>query len=138
MKASFEGFLFILLAGGPSRAYTRQDFDALDEDFKFLMDLFWSNGDGLPADLIDKLSITVKGILPLFRTNSESLIEQLKRGVDQDSYDFSSRSSRLPLPPTPGRWSPDEPNTLLRVLCYRNDEVATKFLKKTYNLPKKP
>ncbi|CAN1148078.1 Protein unc-13 homolog [Linum perenne] len=45
--------------------------------------------------------------------------------------------SRLPLPPTTGNWSPSDPNTLLRVLCYRNDETATKFLKKTYNLPKK-
>ncbi|XP_028075149.1 protein unc-13 homolog isoform X1 [Camellia sinensis] len=135
MKTSFEGFLFVLLAGGPSRAFTLQDSHTLEEDFKFLMDLFWSNGDGLPAELIDKLSTTVKGILPLFRTDTESLIEQFRR-VTQESFGFSSKS-RLPLPETSGQWSPAEPNTLLRVLCYRNDDMATKFLKKTYNLPKK-
>ena len=49
----------------------------------------------------------------------------------------SASKNRLPLPPTTGHWSPNEPNTVLRVLCYRSDETATKFLKKTYNLPKK-
>ncbi|KAA8534911.1 hypothetical protein F0562_029873 [Nyssa sinensis] len=135
MKASFDGFLFVLLAGGPSRAFTQQDSVVIEEDFKFLMDLFWSNGDGLPTDLIDKHSTTVKRVLPLFHTDTDSLIEQLKC-VTLDSYG-SSTKSKLPLPPTSGQWSPTEPNTLLRVLCYRNDEMATKFLKKTYNLPKK-
>ncbi|CAI9759005.1 unnamed protein product [Fraxinus pennsylvanica] len=62
MKASFEGFLLVILAGGPSRAFTLQDAELIEEDFKFLMDLFWSNGDGLPADVIDKFSVTVNGV----------------------------------------------------------------------------
>ncbi|CAK9159942.1 unnamed protein product [Ilex paraguariensis] len=135
MKASFDGFLLVLLAGGPSRAFTLQDSAMIDEDFKFLMDLFWSNGDGLPADLIDKLSTPVKVVLPLFHTDTGSLIEELKNGT-LNSYGVSAKS-RLPLPPTSGQWNPKEPNTILRVLCYRNDEQATKFLKRTYNLPKK-
>ncbi|KAA8523156.1 hypothetical protein F0562_009579 [Nyssa sinensis] len=135
MKASFDGFLLVLLAGGPSRAFTQQDSVVIEEDFKFLMDLFWSNGDGLPADLIDKHSTAVKRVLSLFHTDTESLIEQF-RGLTLDSHDFSAKP-RLPLPPTSGHWSPTEPNTLLRVLCYRNDMMASKFLKKTYNLPKK-
>lgn len=135
MKASFEGFLFVLLAGGPSRAFTRQDSDILEEDIKFLMDLFWSNGDGLPAELINKVSTTVKGVLPLFRINTASLIEQFRR-ITQDTYGLSAKS-KLPLPPTSGKWDPTDPNTLLRVLCYRNDEMASSFLKKTYDLPSK-
>ncbi|XP_052198937.1 protein unc-13 homolog isoform X1 [Diospyros lotus] len=135
MKASFEGFLFVLLAGGPSRAFSRQDSDILEEDFKSLMDLFWSNGDGLPVDLINKLSINVKDILRLFHSDTDSLIEEFRQ-VTQDSYGSSSKA-RLPLPPTSGQWSSTEPNTILRVLCHRNDEIATKFLKKTYDLPKK-
>ncbi|KAK8602263.1 hypothetical protein V6N13_058091 [Hibiscus sabdariffa] len=135
MKASFDGFLLVLLAGGPTRAFSLQDYESISEDFKFLTDLFWSNGDGLPADLIEKFSTTVKAILPLFHTDSDSLIEQFKY-TTAESYG-SSAKSKLPLPPTSGQWSPTEPNTLLRVLCYRNDETAAKFLKKTYNLPKK-
>lgn len=135
MRASFDGFLLVLLAGGPSRAFTRQDSQIIEDDFKSLKDLFWSNGDGLPAELIDKFSTTVRGVLPLFRTDSESVIERFRR-VTLEAYGSSARS-RLPLPPTSGQWNPTEPNTLLRVLCYRNDEAASKFLKKTYNLPKK-
>ncbi|XWS17705.1 hypothetical protein CRYUN_Cryun33cG0090100 [Craigia yunnanensis] len=135
MKASCDGFLLVLLAGGPSRAFTRQDSQIIEDDFKAIKDLFWANGDGLPADLIDKFSATVRGVLPLFRTDTESLIERFRR-VTLETYG-SSAKSRLPLPPTSGQWNPTEPNTLLRVLCYRNDETASKFLKKTYNLPKK-
>nr|KYP65139.1 hypothetical protein KK1_011368 [Cajanus cajan] len=135
MRASFDGFLLVLLAGGPSRAFTRKDSQIIEDDFKFLKELFWANGDGLPSELIDKFSTTARSILPLFRTDTESLIEQFRR-VTMETYKSSARS-KLPLPPTSGQWNPSEPNTLLRVLCYRNDESATKFLKKTYDLPKK-
>ncbi|XP_015898517.3 protein unc-13 homolog [Ziziphus jujuba] len=135
MRASFDGFLLILLAGGPSRAFTQHDSDIIEEDFKFLTELFWSNGDGLPLELIDKFSTIVKNVLPLYHTDTESLIEQFKC-VTLENYG-SSAKSRLPLPQTTGQWNPTEPNTLLRVLCYRNDEAAAKFLKKNYNLPKK-
>ncbi|KAF5748552.1 hypothetical protein HS088_TW04G00508 [Tripterygium wilfordii] len=137
MKASFDGFLLVLLAGGPSRAFSLQDSEILVEDFKFLTDLFWSNGDGLPADIIDKSSSTVKSILLLYQTDSESLVEGFKCMI-LENYG-SAAKSRLPLPPTPtsAHWNHTEPNTLLRVLCHRHDETAAKFLKKTYNFPKK-
>ncbi|XP_065848994.1 protein unc-13 homolog [Euphorbia lathyris] len=135
MKASFDGFSLVLLAGGPSRAFTLQDSEMIEEDFKFLKDLFWSNGDGLPTELIDKFSTTIDSILPLFRTETQSLIERFT-SLTLESYG-SSAKSRLPLPPTSGQWCPTDPNTLLRVLCYRSDETAVKFLKKTYDLPKK-
>lgn len=136
MKASFDGFLLVLLAGGPSRAFTIQDCAIIEEDFKFLMDLFWSNGDGLPNDLIDRFSTVVKRVIPLFYTDTERLIDEL-RGLIIEGNHSSSGKSRLPLPQTSGQWGPNEPNTVLRVLCYRDDKMASKFLKKTYNLPKK-
>nr|KJB82891.1 hypothetical protein B456_013G219200 [Gossypium raimondii] len=85
MNASCDGFLLVLLAGGPSRAFSRQDSQIIEDDFKALKDLFWANGDGLPADLIDKFSATVRGVLPLFRTDTESLIEQF-RHVTLETY----------------------------------------------------
>lgn len=135
MRASFDGFLLVLFAGGPMRAFSRQDSAIIEDDFKSLKDLFWANGDGLPDDVIDKFSSTARDVLPLFRTETESIIERFRR-LTLEAYG-SSAKSRLPLPPTSGQWSSTEPNTLLRVLCYRNDEAASKFLKKTYNLPKK-
>lgn len=135
MRASFDGFLLVLLAGGPTRAFSPQDSQIIEDDFRSLKDLFWANGDGLPDDVIDKFSTTARNVLPLFRADTDSLIERFRR-LTLEAYG-SSAKSRLPLPPTSGQWNPTEPNTLLRVLCYRNDEAATKFLKKTYNLPKK-
>ncbi|KAK6912746.1 hypothetical protein RJ641_022347 [Dillenia turbinata] len=135
MRASFDGFLLVLLAGGPSRAFTQQDSHIIEDDFKNLKDLFWANGDGLPVELINKYSTTIRTVIPLFRADTDSLIERFRQ-VTIETYGSSARS-RLPLPATSGKWNPTEPNTLLRVLCYRNDETATRFLKKAYNLPKK-
>ncbi|KAF9681103.1 hypothetical protein SADUNF_Sadunf06G0190700 [Salix dunnii] len=135
MRASFDGFLLVLLAGGPSRAFMLQDSQIIEDDFKSLKDLFWANGDGLPTELIDKFSTTVRSILPLLRTDTESLVERYRR-MTLETYGSSARS-KLPLPPTSGQWNPTDPNTLLRMLCYRNDEAASRYLKKTYNLPKK-
>ncbi|MED6184735.1 hypothetical protein PIB30_050408 [Stylosanthes scabra] len=135
MQACFDGFLLVLLAGGPPRAFSLQDSALIEEDFKFLTGLFWSNGDGLPVELIEKHSTTVQSILPLFRADTEHIIQQFIQ-LTMEMYG-SSVKSRLPMPPTPDQWSPEDPNTLLRVLCYRNDEAAAKFLKKNYNLSKK-
>ncbi|VFQ67086.1 unnamed protein product [Cuscuta campestris] len=138
MKASFEGILLILLAGDPPRAFSVQDAATVEEDFKFHVDLFWSDGHGLQADLIDKHSVNIKGILHLLHTDTESLITQFHLLIE-DNYNPSGKTGKtmLPLPPTTGHWSPTEPNTVLRVLCHRNDKAATKFIKKNYNLPKK-
>ncbi|XP_020682323.1 protein unc-13 homolog [Dendrobium catenatum] len=135
MKASFDGFLLVLLAGGPSRAFTRQDSQILEEDFKALKDLYFADGDGLPLELVEKAATQVKNILTLFRAETESLILRFKQ-VITETYGATAKA-RYPMPPTTGHWSPAEANTILRVLCHRNDEAASKFLKKTYNLPKK-
>ncbi|KAL8128623.1 hypothetical protein V2J09_017778 [Rumex salicifolius] len=132
MKASFEGFLLVLLAGGPSRAFARQDSSIIEEDFKLLCDLFWSNGDGLPTDVIDRFSSTAKSVLPLLGRETEALIDQFRQ-ANADSNSDSSAKSRLPA--MAAHWGPTDPNTLLRVLCHRNDEVAAKFLKKTCPMP---
>lgn len=124
----------MLLAGGPSRAFNLHDSAVIEEDFRLLTDLFWSGGDGLPTDLIEKFASTVRFVLPLFRTETERLIEEFKSSI-MDEYGNSAKS-RLPLPPTSGQWDPNESNTILRVLCHRNDKLATNFLKKAYNLPK--
>lgn len=137
MRASCDGFLLVLLAGGPYRAFSRQDSQIIEDDFQALKDLFSANGDGLSNDLINKCSSTAREVLPLFRTDTESLIERFRR-VTIETYGSSAKSRfGFPLPPTSGQWNPTEPNTLLRVLCHRNDDAASKFLKRTYNLPKK-
>lgn len=126
MRASYEGFLLVLLAGGHSRNFTREDSAIIKEDFNLLVDLFWSHGDGLPTDLINKFSATAERILPLFSTDTESLIEQFKY-LTVDNNGGCSTESTAPI--TSGQWDPTEPDTILRVLCHRNDKAASKFLK---------
>ncbi|RWR78281.1 hypothetical protein CKAN_00680600 [Cinnamomum micranthum f. kanehirae] len=135
MKASFDGFLLVLLAGGPSRAFCLHDSQIIEDDFAILKDIYMSHGEGLPKELVDKAANPVRSVLPLFHCHTETLIEQFRRST-LETYGSSAISS-FSLPPTSGHWNPTEPNTILRVLCYRNDEVASKFLKRTYNLPKK-
>ncbi|KAL6646591.1 hypothetical protein ACP70R_015668 [Stipagrostis hirtigluma subsp. patula] len=134
MKASFDGFLLVLLAGGPTRAFRCQDYQMIEDDFRALRGLYLAYCDGLPGGIVAKTSSEVKSILPLLRMDTETLIERFKQMISE-SYG-STTKSRFPMPPVPTKWSPNNPNTNLRVLCYRNDEAATKFLKKTYNLPK--
>uniref|UniRef100_A0A0D9X7J4 MHD1 domain-containing protein n=1 Tax=Leersia perrieri TaxID=77586 RepID=A0A0D9X7J4_9ORYZ len=135
MKCSFDGFLLALLAGGPTRAFTLQDSQMIESDFRALRSLYVANGRGLPEELVDKASSEVKNILPLLRTDTGTLIERFKQAILESCG--SSAKTGLPMPPVPAQWSPNNPNTILRVLCYRNDETATKFLKKAYNLPKR-
>ncbi|XP_031489104.1 protein unc-13 homolog [Nymphaea colorata] len=134
MKASFDGFLLVLLAGGPSRAFSRQDCQLIEEDFRLLKQLYLVDGDGLPQELIETAAILVTNILPLFHEETEDLVKRYKRTVAQV---YGSSISKITLPPTPNNWSPSDPNTVLRVLCHRNDKAAIKFLKNTYGLPKK-
>ncbi|KAK1289039.1 hypothetical protein QJS10_CPB18g01053 [Acorus calamus] len=135
MKASFDGFLLVTLCGGPTRAFSRQDSQIIEDDFKSLKDLFLADGDGLPEELVEKAAMPIKNVIPLFRTDAESLIERFRRLV-VEAQGPSAKSKPL-IPVSSGHWSPTDPYTILRVLCYRNEEAATKFLKKTYNLPKK-
>nr|GEU56896.1 pyrophosphate--fructose 6-phosphate 1-phosphotransferase subunit alpha [Tanacetum cinerariifolium] len=86
--------LLVLLAGGLSHAFTLQDSRQIKDDFKSLRDLFWANGDGFQW-----IHVTL------------------------ETYG-SSAKSRLLLPSTTGQWSPSNPNTLLHVLCCRNDDAA--------------
>lgn len=136
MKASFDGFLLVLLAGGPTRAFTLQDAQIIENDFRALRGLYLANGYGLPHELVDKASLEVKSVLPLLRTDTESLIQRFKQAITERQG--SPTKSSFPKPPrVPAQWSANDPNTILRVLCYRYDEAATKFLKKTYKFPKK-
>ncbi|XP_065024068.1 protein unc-13 homolog [Musa acuminata AAA Group] len=135
MKASFDGLLLVLLAGGPSRGFSCQDSQIIEEDFKSLRELYLADRDGLPEELFDKAAAEVNKVLPLFRTDTETLIEKFKHMI-AETYDPAAKS-KYPIPPNPGNWGPTEPSTILHVLCHRNDVAATKFLKRTYNFPKK-
>ena len=133
MKTCFEGFLLVLLAGGPGRKFSVVDFKFLEEDFMAIRNLFLADGDGLPEEVVEKAGKKVRDVLSLFGEETETLILRFRERMEAESR---GERKRIRIPVTTGRWCSKEANTLLRVLCHRDDEVASKFLKKTFGLPK--
>lgn len=132
MRACFDCLLRVLLAGGPSRAYKEEDADQLKDDMYALKELFLADGEGLPLSEVDQVVAPAAQVLTLFELASTELVQIYLASIGQGS----KSSSKAPVPATTGKWSATDPNTLLRVLCYRGDDTASKFLKKTYHLKK--
>ncbi|KAG2285693.1 hypothetical protein Bca52824_045297 [Brassica carinata] len=139
MKSSFEAFLMVLLAGGFSRVFYRSDHSLIEEDFESLKRVFCTCGEGLiPEDIVDRDAETVEGVIQLMSQPTEQLMEDFSIVTCETSgMGMVGSKQKLPMPPTTGRWNRSDPNTILRVLCHRNDRVANQFLKKSFQLPKR-
>lgn len=132
MRACFDCLLRVMLAGGPSRAFKEDDADLLKDDMYALKELFLADGEGLPLSEVEQAMAPAAQVLTLFELSSSELVQIYLASIGQGS----KTSSKVPVPPTTGKWSATDPNTLLRVLCYRADDTSSKFLKKTYHLKK--
>ncbi|KAK9288727.1 hypothetical protein L1049_017191 [Liquidambar formosana] len=139
MKASFEAYLMVLLAGGSSRTFYRSDHEMIEEDFDSLKRVFCTCGEGLIAEeVVEREAETVEGVVALMGQCTEQLMEDFSIVTCEASgMGIISDGQKLPMPPTTGRWNRADPNTILRVLCHRNDRVANQFLKRTFQLPKR-
>ncbi|WOK98749.1 hypothetical protein Cni_G07461 [Canna indica] len=144
MKAAFEAFLMVLLAGGNDRAFTLVDYDSVVEDFQSLKRVFCSCGEGLVAEgVVEREAEVAEGIVALMALPTERLIEDFSivaceaSGMGFGNGCNNGNGAKVPMPPTTGRWNRADPNTVLRVLCHRNDEVANEFLKRTFQLAKR-
>ncbi|XP_073136594.1 protein unc-13 homolog isoform X2 [Henckelia pumila] len=126
-KASLEGFVWLLLDGGPSRAFSDTDISMIEEDLSVLEDLFVANGEGLPRSLVEEESKFVHQILSLFSLQTQSVIQMLMESSEHISVDTTS-------PRYAQRYLGDA-QTLIRVLCHKKDREASKFLKRHYQLP---
>ncbi|KAL2325907.1 hypothetical protein Fmac_024965 [Flemingia macrophylla] len=139
MKASFDAFLMILLAGGSSRVFNRYDQVMIQEDFESLKRVFCTCGEGLIAEnLVEREAAVVEGIIALMGQYTEQLMEDFCIATCETSgIGLMGNGDKLPMPPTTGRWNRSDPNTILRVLCHRNDRAANLFLKRTFQLAKR-
>ncbi|KAI3688422.1 hypothetical protein L1987_82135 [Smallanthus sonchifolius] len=125
MKACFEAFLMVLIAGGSARSFTRADHEMIEDDLKHLKQVF------VEGDVrVEKEAETVEGVVELMGKSTEQLVEDFTHMV-------ACEGQAMPMPPTTGRWSSSDPNTILRVLCHRKDRAANLFLKTTFNLAKR-
>jgi len=139
MKAAFEAYLMVLLAGGSTRTFYRQDFEMIEEDFESLKRVFCTSGAGLTSENdVDKEADVLEGVIQLMGQSTEQLIEDFSTlACEKSEIGGNASGRRLPMPPTTGRWNKSDPNTILRVLCHRNDRAANQFLKRTFQLPKR-
>lgn len=134
MKASVEAFLTVVLAGGSGRAFNHADYEVVAEDLGSLKRLFCSFG--LPEETVDREAVQAEGVLALMSLSTEKLIDELLRHYTS-APTFAPDELPMALPPTTRHWSRSDANTILRVLCYRDDEAASRFLKKAFDLPKR-
>ncbi|KAF9586854.1 hypothetical protein IFM89_039929 [Coptis chinensis] len=139
MKATFEAFLMVLLAGGYNRTFTKSDYVMIDDDFRSLKIVFCTAGEGLVAEqVVEKEAEIVEAIIGLMGQSTDQLIEDFSiLACEASGMGVVGVGQKVPMPPTTGRWNRADPNTILRVLCHRNDSVANRFLKTTYQLAKR-
>ncbi|KDP40371.1 hypothetical protein JCGZ_02369 [Jatropha curcas] len=139
MKATFESYLMVLLAGGCTRVFYRTDHSMLQEDFESLKRVFCTCAEGLMSeDVVEREAEIVEGVITLMGECTEQLMEDFSIVTCETSgIGLVGNGQKLPMPPTTGRWNRADPNTILRVLCHRNDKAANQFLKKTFQLAKR-
>ncbi|XP_024401007.1 protein unc-13 homolog [Physcomitrium patens] len=130
MRACFEGLMLVLMAAGPMRSFTVSDASMLQEDLKSMKDLFIADGDGLPATQVEREAAFATEVVSLFSLPTSEVIQRFN-----SVYGIGKGGTKPSLPSITGTWSASDPDTLLRILCYRGDDTASKYLKKTFRLP---
>ncbi|KAK7833176.1 protein unc-13 homolog [Quercus suber] len=123
LQASLDGFLRVILDGGPSRVFSPGDAKLLEEDLEALKEFFISGGDGLPRGVVENQVARVRHVIKLHGHETRELIEDLKSTSGLQMQDGRSKLGA-------------DSKTLLRILCHRSDSEASQFLKKQYKLPK--
>ncbi|XP_062226467.1 protein unc-13 homolog [Phragmites australis] len=127
-QACMAGFIWVLLDGGPSRAFLETDVDLMQQDLAMLKDLFVAEGQGLPLDVVEKEAKQSREILDLYMLKADTIIEMLIHASDQMSNHLEFTSAQ--------RRHVHDAHTLLRVLCHKKDKIASTFLKIQYHLPR--
>ncbi|XAR70317.1 hypothetical protein NMG60_11027129 [Bertholletia excelsa] len=81
--ASMEGFVWVLLDGGPSRTFSVSDITLMEDDLNMLKDLFVADEEGLPHSLVEKEASFAHQVLNLFSLQTESVIKMLMAASEQ-------------------------------------------------------
>ncbi|KAK4365334.1 hypothetical protein RND71_016692 [Anisodus tanguticus] len=126
-KASLEGYAWVLLDGGPSRAFSEFDVVMMEDDLNILKDLFVADGEGLPRSLVEEEARFAHQILSLFSLRAESVIQLLMTSSEHSSIGLEAHKY--------GHRHLGDAHTLIRVLCHKKEREASKFLKRHYHLP---
>ncbi|KAI9401334.1 hypothetical protein POPTR_001G108400v4 [Populus trichocarpa] len=125
-RASLEGYVWVLLDGGPSRAFSDSDITMMEDDLNVLKEFFVAEGEGLPRSLVEQEAKFAQQILGLFSLKTETVIRMLMNASEHISIRVDSQHGHMGL---------EDAHTLVRVLCHKKDREASKFLKQQYELP---
>ncbi|XP_022720063.1 uncharacterized protein LOC111277894 isoform X1 [Durio zibethinus] len=126
-QASLEGFVWVLLDGGPCRAFSDSDIILMEEDLMMLKEFFIADGEGLPRSLVEQEAKFAEHILHMFSLQTETVIQMLMTASELISMGLDSNKH--------GHMNLQDAHTLVRVLCHKKDREASKFLKVHYQLP---
>lgn len=133
LKASLFALLLVLLSGGNSRTFQKTDHEMIEEDLTQLKQMFHTCGKGIiTEDVVEHEAETVEDILLLMTRSTEQLVEDFSVLANDDAGKTMPTMS-----PESGTWDSRDPNTIVRILCGRNDRVANQFLKKMIHLGKR-
>ncbi|KAL5551787.1 hypothetical protein UlMin_001963 [Ulmus minor] len=124
-RASMEGFAWVLLDGGPSRAFSDSDIVLMEDDLATLKEFFIADGEGLPRSLVEQEAKFSEQILGLYSVQTETIIQMLMTASEQISLGLESHDPMNLI----------NVHTLMRVLCHKKDSEASRFLKTQYQLP---
>ncbi|CAA6655327.1 unnamed protein product [Spirodela intermedia] len=117
MKATFEAFLMVLLAG-----------EMIADDFGRLKRVFAACGEGLVAEeVVQREAEVAEGVVALMGLPTD----QLRDGGARKGLAAAADA------PTTGKWNRSDANTILRVLCHRDDDASNRFLKRTFQMAKR-
>ncbi|KAA3456483.1 DNA topoisomerase 4 subunit B [Gossypium australe] len=122
-----EGFVWVLLDGGPCRAFSDSDIILMEEDLLTLKEFFIADGEGLPESLVEQEAKFAERILHMFSLQTETVIQMLMTASELISMGLDSNKQ--------GHTNLGDAHTLMRVLCHKKDREASKFLKVQYQLP---
>ena len=144
LRAAAQGWTRVMLDGGPGRAFAETDHAALEEDLEEIRELFLAGGDGVPAPEVTAATRAAERLLVVMSLGFDVVRDAYVEAEAKDAAAGEAVGARgvAASPGGGGRVGAlDErggfgAETLLRVLCHREDRAASKFLKANMRLPK--
>lgn len=144
LRATAQGYMWVMLDGGVGRVFGAGDSSALEEDLLELKELFTAGGEGVPEPAVKAVMKRAERLLMLMSLDTNTLCDAyLEQEERQNEAGVGVGANGLAASPggggDVGELDQDGGfgvSTLLRVLCHREDREASKFLKQNMQLPK--
>ena len=144
LRATTQGYMWVMLDGGVGRVFAETDAAALEEDLFCFRDLFVAGGEGVPEPTVDAVMRRADRLLMVMSLDTPTLCDAYleQEAADRSRGDPVGAGGLAASPGGGGTVGELDAaggfgaSTLLRVLCHREDREASKFLKAHCHLPK--